>query len=196
MKMIFNPFTRIAGGKALACGGLFILAGATLCYLTGNVQDTYLHFTPAETTFTTTLLRQVAMWFLGALLAYAAGVALSKSRVRLIDVLGTTAFAQVALLPMLALLLIPSLSSRLHAAAMQMAESIAAGAVPQPEPDAIVAIIIYGTVSIVMLIWFFILNYNAFSVSCNVRGIRAAAVYFLTVVAATIISQFITPHTL
>ncbi len=196
MKMIFNPFTRIAGGKALACGGLFILAGATLCYLAGNVQDTYLHFTTAKTAFITTLLRQVAMWFLGATLAYVAGVVLSKSRVRPIDVLGTTAFAQVALLPMLALQLIPSLGSRLHTTAVQMAESTAAGAVPQPDPATIVAIIIYGTVSIVMLIWFFVLSYNAFSVSCNVRGIRAAAVYFLTVVAATIISQFITPHTL
>lgn len=196
MKMIFNPFTRIAGGRALAWGALFILAGATICYLTDNVQDTYLHFAPADKSFTATLLRQTTMWLLGAALAYAAGALLSKSRVRPIDVLGTTAFAQAALLPMLAPLLIPSLGSRLHATAVQMAESLAAGAVPQPDPAIIALIVIYGTVSIVMMIWFFILNYNAFSVSCNVRGIRAAAVYFLTVVAAAIISQFITPHTL
>lgn len=196
MKTIFNPFTRIAGGKALAWGALFILAGATICHLTGNVQNTYLHFTPTETTFAAALLRQTAMWLLGAVLLYAAGALLSKSRIRPIDVFGTTAFAQAALLPLLAMLLIPSLDRRLHSIAVQAAESLSAGEMPLPDPATLALLVIYGTVSIVMIIWFFILNYNAFSVSCNVRSTRAAVAYFLTVVSATIISQFITPHSL
>lgn len=186
MNRLINPFRYIAGGKALAWG-LVVIALETgwLCAI-GYMQDTYLHFAPApgQGALLATALRQVGMWLVPALMLGLCGVLFSRSRIRLIDILGTTALAQAPLL----LILLPLSFSGLNRALDETAQALLAG---KAGPLSLTTMLLYGLWSLAVLVLFYVRNYQAFSVSCNLRGWRAVVPYIAVVVLVTILSQFV-----
>ena len=185
MKALFNPFRYIAGAKALIFGLVFIVASTLLLYSGGFIQDSYIHIGMAKVSFLEVLGAQTIWWVVPALLLYLCGLALSKSKIRIIDILGTTAFAQIIMLMMIAPMLLPVVMNN-------MLESVAAlqsGAII--EPTSLMPIIIYSIWSLICLILFYIWNYNAFAVSCNVSGWKAIAAFIAVQVAVTIVGTLI-----
>lgn len=185
MKALFNPFRYIAGAKALIFGLVFIVASTLLLYSGGFIQDSYIHIGMAKASLWYVGAMQIVWWLLPALLLYLCGLALSKSKIRIIDILGTTAFAQLILLLMIAPMLLPAVMNN-------MLESVAAlqsGAII--EPTSLMPIIIYSIWSLFCLILFYIWNYNAFAVSCNVIGWKAIAAFIAVQVVVTIIGTLI-----
>lgn len=154
-----NPFRVIAGGKALAWGLLFIVSAVALLYAGGCVQDGYIHIglRPAGVGLWQTAAMQLLLWLIPAVVLYGCGAVMSHSKIRLIDMLGTTAFAQLILLPMIAPMLCFDMTQQPFA------------------PAWVVALL--GVWELAWLIVFFLWNYAAFSVSCNVRGVKAAVVF-------------------
>lgn len=188
MKRLINPFLYIAGGKALAWGlAIIAIETAWLCGI-GFIQDSYLHFAPAPAvnTLVKTAAMQLAMWLSPALLLWLCGLMLSRSKIRLIDILGTTALAQAPLL----LLLLPLSIGRLNDMLKAAAEAVRSGGVPELPT---VLLLLYGLWGLAVIILFYIRNYQAFSVSCNLRGWRAAVPLIVVVVLVTVLSQYIPP---
>lgn len=185
MKALFNPFRYIAGTKALVMGYLFIVASALILYSGNLIQDSYIHIGMAKVSFLEVLGAQTIWWVVPALLFYLCGLALSKSKIRIIDILGTTAFAQIILLLMIAPMLLPAVMNN-------MLESVAAlqsGVTPQTA--SLMPIIIYSIWSLFCLILFYIWNYNAFAVSCNVSGWKAVVAFIAVQVVVTIVGTLI-----
>ncbi|MBQ6868876.1 MAG: hypothetical protein IJO17_00245 [Alistipes sp.] len=185
MKALFNPFRYIAGAKALIFGLVFIVASTLLLYSGGFIQDSYIHIGMAKASLWYVGAMQIVWWLLPALLLYLCGLALSKSKFRIIDILGTTAFAQLILLLMIVPMLLPAVMNN-------MLESVAAlqsGAII--EPTSLMPIIIYSIWSLICLILFYIWNYNAFAVSCNVSGWKAVAAFIAVQVVMTIVGTLI-----
>lgn len=185
MKALFNPFRYIAGTKALVMGYLFIVASALMLYSGNLIQDSYIHIGMAEASFLEVLGAQTIWWIVPAVLLYLCGMALSKSKIRIIDILGTTAFAQIIMLMMIAPMLLPVVMNN-------MLESVAAlqsGAIL--EPASLMPMMIYSIWSLICLILFYIWNYNAFAVSCNVSGWKAIAAFIAVQVAVTIVGTVI-----
>lgn len=185
MKALFNPFRYIAGAKALIFGLVFIVASTLLLYSGGFIQDSYIHIGMAKASLWYVGAMQIVWWLLPALLLYLCGLALSKSKIRIIDILGTTAFAQIILLLMIAPMLLPAVMNN-------MLESVAAlqsGAII--EPTSLMPIIIYSIWSLFCLILFYIWNYNAFAVSCNVSGWKAIVAFIAVQVVVTIVGTII-----
>lgn len=112
LKIVFDPFRYIAGLKALLLGLVFILSAALLLNAAGYLSDGYLHYTvqPEGVGFLRTLALQLLAWLIPALMLYLAGLVFSKSKIRIIDVLGTTAFAQLLQLFLIVPMLVPALS--------------------------------------------------------------------------------------
>ena len=54
------------------------------------------------------------------------------------------------------------------------------------------ALLAFALFSLVVLAWFFVWNYRAYAVSCNLRGWRAAVSYIAVIAAVTAASQFVT----
>lgn len=188
MKRLINPFHYIAGSRALMWGLAVIVAEtAWLCGI-GFIQDSYLHFTPApaDNPLLKIAAMQLAMWLAPALLLGLCGLIFSRSKFRLIDLLGTTALAQAPMLLLLLTLSIGSLNDKLAA----MAEAAKNGDM-QNLPIAL--LLTYGLWSLGVLALFFIRNYQAFSVSCNLRGWRAVVPYIVVVFVVTLLSQYIHP---
>ncbi|MBP3424772.1 MAG: hypothetical protein J6K57_07020 [Alistipes sp.] len=185
MKALFNPFRYIAGAKALIFGLVFIVASTLLLYSGGFIQDSYIHIGMAKASLWYVGAMQIVWWLLPALLLYLCGVLLSKSKIRIIDILGTTAFAQLILLLMIAPMLLPVVMNN-------MLESVAAlqsGVTPQTA--SLIPIMIYSIWSLICLVVFYIWNYNAFAVSCNVSGWKAIVAFIAVQVVVTIVGTII-----
>ena len=185
MKALFNPFRYIAGAKALVMGYLFIIASALMLYSGNLIQDSYIHIGMAEASFLEVLGAQTIWWIVPAALLYLCGVLLSKSRIRIIDILGTTAFAQLILLLMIAPMLLPVVMNNM----LESVASLQTGAVP--DMAEFTPMIIYSIWSLIYLVLFYIWNYNAFAVSCNVSGWKAIAAFIAVQVVVTIVGTLI-----
>jgi hypothetical protein len=185
MKALFNPFRYIAGAKALVMGYLFIIASALMLYSGNLIQDSYIHIGMAEASFLEVLGAQTIWWIVPAALLYLCGLALSKSKIRIIDILGTTAFAQLILLLMIAPMLLPVVMNNM----LESVASLQTGAVP--DMAEFTPMIIYSIWSLICLVVFYIWNYNAFAVSCNVSGWKAIAAFIAVQVVVTIVGTII-----
>ena len=90
VKLIVNPFIRIAGGQALIWGFLGLIVSTLLCWISGYHYHGLLHFGPAPNpAWWCYLAEHLIVWLIPALLFYLGGLFLSHSRIRVIDVLGT-----------------------------------------------------------------------------------------------------------
>lgn len=187
MKKFLNPFRYLAGAKALAIGSIFILATSVLLHAASMVQDNLLHFAfVPHLSFLQVLLVQVVLWVLTALLLYGAGAILSRSKIRPIDIFGTTAFAQLPLL----LLNLPFLSSRFAAfIGKDLLNDVQAGLLPTGGELALLLLFVLYGLALLVLYW--VWNYRAYSVSCNVHGSKAVVLYIAALVVGTIVSPWL-----
>ncbi len=179
MKRIFNPFHYIAGTKSLIFGLLFIATSTLLLYSGGYIQDSYIHIGMAAAPLWKVAAMQILWWIVPAGILYLCGLLLSKSKIRVIDILGTTAFAQLILLLMIAPMLLPAVQN----STLEMVAALQSGAIPSPG----MALMIYSIWSFICLALFYIWNYNAFAVSCNVSGWKAILAFICVQVAITIV---------
>ena len=188
MKRFFNPFLYIAGTKSLVWGVIFIISEAVLFYGSGSMVDGFIHITPksAGVLLWQTALIQILLWLLPALVLYGCGVVMSRSRIRIVDILGTTAFSWLLLLPMAAPCLVPSLSLSLQS----VADTVVAGSAESVPLPSMLLLMAAGMWSMVWYVLFCVWNCNAFATSCNLRGAKAIAVYVAVVLTFALCSPY------
>lgn len=186
LKKLIDPFRYVAGLKALAWGAGFICAAIGWLGYAGCYQNAYLHFGPVAggLPLLRTAVMQLAMWFVPALLLWGCGALLSRSRIRAVDVFGTTALAQAPLLLLVLPLGCEAVTGRLD----ELAANAAAGVLPSASQMVFPLVFAFG--SLAVLAWFFLWNYRAYATSCNLGGWRAGLSYAAVVVAVTVLSQF------
>ena len=185
MNRFFNPFRYIAGAKALILGLVFIAASALMLYSGNLIQDSYIHIGMADAPLWHVATMHFIWWLLPALLLYLCGLALSKSKIRIIDILGTTAFAQIILLLMIAPMLLPVVKEN----SLDMVAALQSRTMP--DMAEFTSMIIYSIWSLICLVVFYIWNYNAFAVSCNVSGWKAIVAFIAVQVVVTIVGAII-----
>jgi hypothetical protein len=185
MKALFNPFRYIAGAKALFLGLIFIVASTLMLYSGGLIQDSYIHIGIANAPLWHVATMHFVWWLLPALLLYLCGILLSKSKIRLIDILGTTAFAQLILLMMIAPMLLPAVMNN----SLELVASLQSGVMP--DMAAFTPLMIYGLWSMALCVLFYIWNYNAFATSCNVSGWRAILAFICVQIACTFVGMLL-----
>ena len=96
-----NPFIWIAGMPALLWGVLGLVASTLLSWASGYHYHGLLHFGPAPNpAWWCYLAEHLIVWLVPALIFYLGGVVLSRSRIRIVDVFGTVLFAQIPLIGM------------------------------------------------------------------------------------------------
>lgn len=189
MDRLFNPFRYIAGTKSLVWGLIFIISEIVLLYGNGYVMDGYVHIThkPDSMLLWQAALVQVVMWLLPALLLYCCGLVMSHSKIRVVDILGTTAFAQLLLLPIIVPMLIPAVADMLKTVADAALDPAFVSII---DTLPVVPLLLFAVWSLVWLILFYVWNYNAFSTSCNVRGGKAITIY----IVVSLVVAIVAPH--
>jgi hypothetical protein len=177
----------VAGGKALGIG----LAAILLAGLIGALGNT--HFDGVLDTHKGAhfplwvfLAEGIIDWLCLAAVLLALGKAISKTSFRAFDVLGTQALARWPMV-WVGLLMLPDAIRRFGA---QLLDQVAnPGAKPEINvADAVVCCLVV-IASIPFFCWTVYLMYKAFSVSCNVKGVKAIGTFVGGLIVAEVLSK-------
>lgn len=176
---LFNPFTYIAGLKSLLIGWAMMLLTAFIAYHSNTSFDGALdsHIYHGAVPVWYHITDQLIAWGSLVITFFLAGRLFSASSIRFIDVAGTTALARI---PMFFVAAIPLVFPELK------------GITAKADPSTIgIGLIIVALVMVVFFIWMIALLYNAFKVSCNLKGNKAIVLFIVSLIVAEIISKII-----
>jgi hypothetical protein len=148
-----------------------------------------LHFGPASNnSFWCFVAEQLVVWLTPSLLFYIGGLLLSKSKIRIIDILGTMAFALLPLVLMNLVELLPPFQT-LKGIDMKASPSQLLG-----QPDffrLVVTLLPFLLISCCFLIWSLVWIYKALKISCNLKGAPLVILYIAGVFGGDIVSRII-----
>ena len=166
---LINPFERIAGLEALLWGLAGMVVSTALSFYSGWHYHGLLHFGPAP---------------IPAVMFYLGGLLLSRSRIRMVDVLGTVVFAQLPLIVMNLFNFLPP---------MQKLAQIDVNMPPaeiMQQPGFLVGIWL-SLVSFVFLIWALVWMFQALKVSCNLKGYRLGILYCVGIFGGDVFCRYL-----
>ncbi len=191
LSLLINPFVRIAGGKALLIGIVVFVVSILLAYCGNMVFDGVVdaHFNDNVNLGRALLVPSIALVIFIVTL-YLTGHLLSKSSIRFIDVAGTVTLARTPFILISLAVLIPSV----YDYNVIITQNLLAQSYSDITVLQWVVFFSFLAVSMIAAIWFVILAYKAFSVSCNISGAKGimgfvAALLFSEIVAAIAIYQ-------
>lgn len=182
---LFNPFVRIAGATSLV-GGFFVIgvgglaAAAADIRFDGLLDMHFVHSVPVWLPILEGLLSWITISLLFVLIAQFFG---GSRRVRLIDITGTQALARAPLLPAAAICMLPSIRNSLAELppALQTNDFAAVSS----------GVLLAGLIMLAGIVWTVVLMWNAFSVSCNIKGGRSIALFIVAVVIGELATKFL-----
>lgn len=171
--LLFNPFIRIAGLSSLIYGLVAIALSGSVGYMNRAHFDGVidLHF-GKEAPILVFLLEGIMNWLSLSIVLFFLGVILSKSKIRWIDVFGTQALARW---PMLLLALF----------------SFGFGTGKIAINGLSISILVFGLLSLLVVIWMVALMFNAYRISCNLQGKKLVISFIGGLISAEVISKII-----
>lgn len=188
---LINPFVRIAGGKALSIGLIVFVVSILLAYCGNMVFDGVVdaHFSKDINLLRAFIIPTVALVIFIVSL-YIAGRLLSKSSIRFIDVAGTVTLARAPYLLISLAVLIPGV----YDYNVTIAQNLLTQSFSEISVMQWLVFFLFIAVTMIASIWFVILAYKAFSVSCNISGSKGiigyiVALLFSEIVAGVVIYQ-------
>jgi hypothetical protein len=190
LKLLLNPFEKIAGWEALFWGVGGLVVSAVLTYLSGYHYHGLLHFGQApNNAFWCFAAEQAVVWLILSILFYIGGRILSKSKIRIVDVFGTMAFSLLPCILMNLWNLLPPLQrlNELDINAMTPAQLMENKEFMQTIFGALFLLLI----GLVFLIWALIWIYKALKISCNLKGAPLVILYIVGVFGGDIVSRMI-----
>ncbi len=172
-KWLFNPFVFIAGWQALGFGLLLMAVTCVIAFFSKTHFDGVIdiHF-GTSFPFWMAVFEQLNVWIISIILFYTTGLILSKSKIRLIDIAGTLALARA---PMLVPAII-GFAPILHRL---------------PTANNLAGIALWSLALVLFSIWMIALMYNAFIISCNLKGSKAIVGFIISIIFAEIIFKVI-----
>jgi hypothetical protein len=184
---IFNPFYYLGGESALMIGIVLVLAGSLLGFLGHTHFDGVLDIHMGlQSPFLVFLFEGVINFVIMSLLLLFLGKIISKSHIRVIDVVGSQALARGPMLIAAVCSLLPGFQRYSLALVSQATQ---AGKNIQTLPSDPIVFGISMIITLLMVIWMVILMYRGFAVSCNVRGGKAIGVFVVAVLLGEGISK-------
>ncbi len=188
---IFNPFHRIAGLKALGLGFLIIVITALFAFLFNTHFPGLLDikYGYKETYgFLNFLSYGIVNLMSMSVFIYLAGLLLSKSSVRFIDVIGTQTLARAPLL------LAPFLNTSgliEKGGAYLLFKYLEHGHPTSLSRVEFILFIFFTLLMILLIAWMITLMYNAYKVSCNVKGSKAVVSFIIIIFLVEILTLYL-----
>ena len=171
MKFLINPFERIAGWQALLVGfsamALTAVIGAINDIAFDGVLDVH---TAVSLSFSSSFIMQAVNFLSVFLVMWLSGVCFSKTKPRIIDVAGTMAMARTPMLLLAIICFLPIAPESIYD-------------IPR--------LVIFVLVCILFIVWMIALMYNAYTVSCHLKGIKSVASFIGALLVAEIASKII-----
>ena len=185
--ILLCPFEKIAGGAALLWGVLGLIVSTMISFWAGYHYNGLLHFGIAPNDLLWVyMVEHLVIWLVPALLFLLGGLILSKSKVRVLDVIGTTVFAQIPMIGMNLFHLLPSSQRmlRLDFSSLSIADIL--------EEVLSIKNMLITLLGVMFLVWAMIWMFNALKISCNLKGTKLTLWYILTIIVGDILCLNIT----
>jgi len=168
---LYNPFTKIAGFKSFIIGLTGLLITSYLAFLTGTHFNGLLNIDFAkDADYWVFLTENLSNWLLMSIFMYASGLMLSKSKIRIVDILGTTLLSRIPLVIAPLFRILPVFQSFVF------------------QSWEMYFIIGFYLVS---LIWTIILFFNAFKISCNLKNEKLIVSFIVSILLSEICTKLI-----
>ena len=178
---IFNPFYYLAGGQALALGLAFIVAAGLMGSATNAHLDGVLDVHAGlEAPIWLFVAEGIVDWLSMSLTLWVAGLLLSRTRFRALDLFGTQALARVPAILLVAVAFLPGFQAQ--------ALRLAAGNF-SVVPAQMAAFVLGMFITILAVIWMITLMYRAFATSCNVGGGKTIGAFVAALIMAEALSK-------
>jgi len=185
LKLLWNPFEKIAGVEALLWGLLGIAISTVVSWFSHTHYHGLMSFGPnSNNDFMVFAMEHVVVWLVPAILFLLGGLIFSKSRIRIVDVFGTVAFAQLPFVLMSLFSLLPP---------MQHINNMALDLPPMElisQPGFITAVW-FAMFSVIFLIWTLIWMFQALKVSCNLKGVKLGVIYAVAILGGDVLCRII-----
>jgi hypothetical protein len=192
---LFNPFIYIAGGRSLLLGIIAILAAGIIGSFSNSHFNGVLDMhTGAGAPLWVFLAEGPIAWLLLTIVLLVFGKIVSRTSFRMVDLLGTQAMARWPTV----ITVIVGWPKPIRDAGKRFGEyilsAIANSSKPTPPAASDVVIFVATTlVAILMTIWFVVLAYKSYSVSCNIKGGKAIGTFIAGLLIAEILSIILMP---
>ncbi len=184
---LFNPFIRIAGARSLIIGLAGIVAAGLAAAGAGIRFDGLLDVHAGyQVALWVPVVDGLVNWAVFTLLLMVVAILFSKSAVRLIDIAGTQAMARMPLLLVAAACNLPLIQETFDGIATVL---MGGDELDRSTLTGIVAVIL---VTLGGVVWMVALMWKAFSISCNMRGGRAIALFILALLLGEAATLYLT----
>lgn len=182
-----NPFHYVAGVHALVVGLVLVVATGVLGALSNSHQDGILDFhTGLVAPWWVFPCEGLINWLVLGILLFLAGLLVSRSRFRAVDVLGTQALARW---PALLLGLVGLLPGLQRVAAQLPAILKGQVSFNQIKSEDLAQMAVAAVVIVIALVWMILLMYRAYAVSCNVSGTRGVVSFIVALLLGEVVSK-------
>jgi hypothetical protein len=183
IRFLINPFEKIAGAKSLIFGIIIMVLTAFISTFNYFIPDGLIGFHFYYLTLLDNLLNALIILVVASLTYYIAGIIVSKSKIRFIDVMGTFSLSRFPylILALLAFLFPINKFWKFLVTISNPDFSVFTSF----EKFYLVAFFILGLVAV---IWSVSLMFNAFRISCNLKGTKAVISFIISTMLAFIVS--------
>lgn len=162
-----------------------MVVSTVICYLSGWHYHGLLHFGPAPNpAWWCYAIEHLVVWLVPALLFYLGGLILSRSRIRVIDVLGTVAFAQLPFIFMNLFNMLPPIQNMTKVDMNVPPTELLA----QP---GFLAGVWLSLIGVIFLVWVLVWMFKALKVSCNLKGYPLGILYCVAVFGGDILCRYL-----
>ena len=184
IEKVVNPFIRIAGTQALLWGALGLVVSTLLSWLSGYHYHGLLHFGPApNAAWWCYWAQHLMVWLVPATLFYIGGKIFSHSKIRMVDVYGTVLFAQLPMIGMNLIYLLPPMQAIAQVDSTMAPTEILA--IPNLHWAIFLSLLGFPFI-IFSLIWMF----QALKVSCNLKQSRLWIIALVGIIGGDILCRF------
>lgn len=185
---MLNPFNKIAGAKALFIGLGFLILTIILAHLQHIVFIGVISVKLMHQPLYNAFLFVLTGFIIFSALLFITGILLSKSSIRIIDVIGTLCLAKA---PLILIALVCSIPMVMDGTIVVTSSLLPSANVVIPYTHNYIYFGIFIITILISIIWMLILSYNAFSISCNIKGAKAVSGFIAAVILTEIISYII-----
>ncbi len=185
VRFLINPFERIAGFQALGWGLLALVMSTVICYASGWHYHGLLHFGAAPNSAWWCFgVEHLTVWLVPAALFYFGGLLLSRSKIRMVDVFGTVAFAQAPYIFMDILNTLPPIRRMMDMDMTTPPTELLA------QPGFLLGVWL-SLVGLIFLIWALVWMFKALKVSCNLKGYPLGILYCVAVFGGDVLCRYL-----
>jgi hypothetical protein len=190
-KTFISPFDKVAGVKSLVWGVAGLAVSVVLSIMSGLHAHGLLHYGYAPVnSWWTHVVEYLIIWLVVSFAFLLQGMAVSRSRIRPIDVFGTVAFSMLPLVVMNLMWLLPAMREllELSASPTDLLENMQSMML---NPSFLASTTVVGLITCVLIALMLVWMFKVVKVVCNLSGGRLWAGYIVGVIGGDILSRIL-----